>query len=207
MTTIGSIILGSDSREMINRLSYLLKPSKKECFYLGPGRWDNIFPDVIDKNKLSISCPFKYNYIFPKRRTTKLSYRKYLSDTVNLIPNHDIDCFYKEIEVEDILKKVEHWAGDDDILFSHPHFMENRYVLTGSHNPDDKLGIFNHYLKKIRFKIKNQMSRYRMWKLRRNQRDLSYVIAEARESLQLKSFSTNNRNTITVIATASEPEK
>ena len=159
-------------------LHYLLKESKNECFYLGQGHWHDVFPDIIKGGR---SNSFRYKEIFKDNKMKKLSYRKYISDTVNRMGGDEKFMVYSTIDVDQILKKIEKWAGDHDIIFTQC-MAEHSHVLTGSVNPHDRLGLFNHYLKRVLFRYKRLHGKYRIWKLRRNQRDLSFVIEEAKKS-------------------------
>lgn len=143
-------------------ICYLLKPSKKECFYLGYGFWVNIFPDAI--NGTNVSNAFKYKDIFTDRKMAKASYRKYINDTVN--PNTELT----PADVDLILKKVCKWAGNDDIMFAQPYYAEDKYILTGSCNPYDLLGKKSHYLKMALRFINAMRSSFRIFKLGKLQR-------------------------------------
>lgn len=183
---------------MESGLCYLLKPSSKQCFFLGQGQWQNVFPDV-GTNKWSKT--FKYSDIFSDRKMKKSSYQQYVSDTVNRIPTHAAVSSYRDNDIGLVLEKVKHWAGNDDILFTYMFYAETDFVLTGSSNPYDRLGIVNHYLKKTLIRYANLARKFRVWRLTRKRRDLAFVIREAKQV-----FHSNTSNAITVIATAEEPE-
>jgi hypothetical protein len=125
-------------------LFYLINKDKKECFYLGNGNWDGIFPETT-KRFPYFSDTFKLHDILPKHRLAKKSYIKFIDGIVRT--NNDAFS-YGNFDIEEILIAIQAWCGDHDIIFSRNFYAEDTFVLTGSANKEDRKGLFNHYIKK-----------------------------------------------------------
>jgi hypothetical protein len=126
-------------------LFYLIKVDKKECFYLGDGNWAGVFPET-ENIYPCLSDKFKFNDILPQHRLCKKSYIKFIDGLVR----SDGETFsYGNFDTEEILLAAQAWAGDRDIIFSRSFYAEDKYVLTGSANKDDKTGKIHFYIKKL----------------------------------------------------------
>lgn len=160
-------------------LCYLINQKSRECFYLGPGNWAALFPD----SEQGFSAKFKFSDIFPQRRLVKSGYVGFLD---GLVRSDGITFSYGDFDTGQIVRAAQAWAKDHDIIFSRSFYAEDRFVLTGSSNPEDGLGLLSHYMKKIMRALRS-LSTYIFW-LRLGQFNMLRIKARTANTITVKAI-------------------
>lgn len=151
----------------LKRYIFLVKANGKEMMNIEGATWDNIFPQpfkgnisVIDPKMLSDKDlnTFKISDVLPQHRLKKKQYLEFIAMQTGV---------YNTIILEKYIEKICKWCGDDDIIMV-PNFFEHRgCILTASLDPNDKLGVINHYIKMTKNWWIKKTLWFRSWRARR----------------------------------------